>query len=66
MHELPILGIEDAVERDSFFAMPAFLSKALVGDVEKGFLEADHKVTNAEVNTPNSKITVSFDLASDL
>ena len=55
MHEVPILGIEDAVEKDSFFALPSFLTTASVGDIEKCFLEADHKVTNAEVNIHNKK-----------
>ena len=52
VQELPILGIEDAVERDSFFVIQGFPSKKSVGDTEKGLLEADHRILNAEVRIP--------------
>lgn len=45
----PILCVEDAVAKKSFFPRSQFPLKASVGDIEKGFLEADHKILNAEV-----------------
>ena len=46
----PILSVEDAVERSSFFEVPAFLYPKHVGDISKGMAEADHKILSAEVN----------------
>lgn len=48
----PILCVEDAVAKNSFFPRSSYFPpKASVGDIEKGFLEADHKILNAEVKT---------------
>ncbi|WJX64393.1 aryl-alcohol oxidase 3 [Trifolium repens] len=48
--EPPILCVEDAVERSSFFQVPPFLCpKNKIGDVSKGMAEADHKIVSAEI-----------------
>ncbi|KAL6005129.1 aryl-alcohol oxidase 3 [Asimina triloba] len=47
--EPPILTVEDAVERSSFFEVPEFLRPAPVGDFSKGMAEADHKILSAEI-----------------
>ncbi|KAF8659338.1 hypothetical protein HU200_058541 [Digitaria exilis] len=45
----PILTIEDAIQRNSFFPIPPFLASKPVGDYNKGMSEADHKILSAEV-----------------
>lgn len=45
----PILTLEEAVEKSSFFEVPPFLYPAQIGDFFKGMAEADHKI-NSEVN----------------
>ncbi|KAG5064523.1 hypothetical protein GLYMA_02G272200v4 [Glycine max] len=47
--EPPILSVEDAVERSSFFEVPPFLYPKHVGDISKGMAEADHKILSAEM-----------------
>ncbi|KAK7300353.1 hypothetical protein RJT34_11197 [Clitoria ternatea] len=47
--EPPILTVEDAVSRSSFFQIPPFLTPTQVGDVPKGMAEADHKILSAEL-----------------
>ncbi|PSS09429.1 Indole-3-acetaldehyde oxidase [Actinidia chinensis var. chinensis] len=47
--EPPILTVEEAVERSSFFEVPPFLYPAQVGDFSKGMAEADHKILSAEI-----------------
>ncbi|OMO91111.1 Aldehyde oxidase/xanthine dehydrogenase, a/b hammerhead, partial [Corchorus capsularis] len=46
--EPPILSIEEAVERSSFYTVPPFLYPEQVGDFSKGMAEADHKILSAE------------------
>ncbi|XP_057441558.1 abscisic-aldehyde oxidase-like isoform X2 [Lotus japonicus] len=48
--EPPILSVEDAVERSSFFEVPPFLNPKCIGDVSKGMAEADHKILSAKMN----------------
>jgi hypothetical protein len=48
--EPPILSVEDAVKRSSFFEVPPFLDPKHVGDISKGMAEADHKILSAEVH----------------
>lgn len=48
--EPPILSVEDAVKRSSFFEVPPFLRPHQVGDVSEGMAEADHKILSAEVH----------------
>lgn len=48
--EPPILSVEDAVKRSSFFEVPPFLYPKHVGDISKGMAEADHKILSAEVH----------------
>lgn len=48
--EPPILSVEDAVKRSSFFEVPPFLYPKHVGDIAKGMAEADHKILSAEVH----------------
>ncbi|KAK7276560.1 hypothetical protein RIF29_17703 [Crotalaria pallida] len=45
--EQPILSVEDAVERSSFFEVPPFLSPKHVGDISKGMAEADQKILSS-------------------
>ncbi|XP_022731916.1 abscisic-aldehyde oxidase-like isoform X4 [Durio zibethinus] len=45
----PILSVEDAFERSSFFEVPPFLDPEQVGDFSKGMAEADHKILSAEI-----------------
>uniref|UniRef100_A0A2P2MQG5 indole-3-acetaldehyde oxidase n=1 Tax=Rhizophora mucronata TaxID=61149 RepID=A0A2P2MQG5_RHIMU len=47
--EPPILTVEDAAERSSFFEVPAFLTPEPVGDISKGMAEADCKIISAEI-----------------
>ncbi|KAK2377468.1 abscisic aldehyde oxidase [Trifolium repens] len=47
--EPPILSVEDAVKRSSFFEIPPFLDPKHVGDISKGMAEADHKILSAEL-----------------
>ncbi|RZC94031.1 hypothetical protein C5167_016725 [Papaver somniferum] len=47
--ELPILSVEDAVARSSFFEVPPFLSPKQVGDFSKGMSDADHRIISAEI-----------------
>ncbi|KAL1552861.1 aryl-alcohol oxidase 3 [Salvia divinorum] len=45
----PILTVEEAVERSSFYDVPPFLYPQTVGDFAKGMAEADHKILSAEI-----------------
>ncbi|PAN44635.1 hypothetical protein PAHAL_9G057900 [Panicum hallii] len=45
----PILTIEDAIQRNSYFKVPPFLAPKPVGDYNQGMSEADHKILSAEV-----------------
>lgn len=47
--EPPILSVEDAVKRSSFFEIPPFFRPQKVGDFSKGMAEADQKIQAAEV-----------------
>ncbi|KAL6603520.1 hypothetical protein ACP70R_043881 [Stipagrostis hirtigluma subsp. patula] len=47
--EPPILTVEQAVERKSYFKIPPDVYPKEVGDVSKGMAEADHKIPSAEV-----------------
>ncbi|MCI17941.1 abscisic-aldehyde oxidase-like, partial [Trifolium medium] len=47
--EPPILSVEDAVKRSSFFEVPPDLYPKHVGDISKGMAEADHKILSAEL-----------------
>ncbi|KAJ1386404.1 Molybdopterin dehydrogenase, FAD-binding [Sesbania bispinosa] len=47
--EPPILSVEDAVKRSSFFEVPPFLYPKHIGDISKGMAEADHKILSAEL-----------------
>ena len=49
--EPPILSVEEAVERGSFFQVPPFLCPEQVGDFSKGIAEADHQILSAEVTS---------------
>lgn len=44
----PILTVEDAVKKSSFFDPPSSMTPTMVGDFSKGMAEADHKLS-AEV-----------------
>lgn len=45
----PILTVEEAFERSSFFEVPSYMYPAQVGNFSKGMSEADHKILSAEV-----------------
>ena len=47
--EPPILSVEEAVRRSSFFEVPSIISPKQVGDFSRGMAEADHKILSAEV-----------------
>ncbi|KAG2631808.1 hypothetical protein PVAP13_2NG048200 [Panicum virgatum] len=47
--DAPILSIEDAVRRCSYFETPPFLLPQKIGDFSKGMAEADQKIYSAEV-----------------
>ncbi|XP_042511889.1 indole-3-acetaldehyde oxidase-like isoform X1 [Macadamia integrifolia] len=48
--EAPILTVEDAVEKSSFFTIPPFAKPKQVGDFAKEMAEAEHKILSEEVN----------------
>ncbi|XP_019239887.1 PREDICTED: indole-3-acetaldehyde oxidase-like [Nicotiana attenuata] len=45
----PILTVEEAVQKSSFFQVPPFLYPKKVGDFSEGMTEADHKILSAEM-----------------
>ncbi|RXH83269.1 hypothetical protein DVH24_005522 [Malus domestica] len=45
----PILSVEEAVKRASFFEVPPFLYPKQVGDISNGMAAADHKIISAEI-----------------
>uniref|UniRef100_A0A7N0SWZ9 indole-3-acetaldehyde oxidase n=1 Tax=Kalanchoe fedtschenkoi TaxID=63787 RepID=A0A7N0SWZ9_KALFE len=45
----PILTVEQAVERSSFFEIPSFINPQPAGDILKGMDEADQKIMSAEI-----------------
>jgi abscisic-aldehyde oxidase len=47
--DTPILSIEEAVRRCSYFETPPFLLPQKIGDFSKGMAEADKKIYSAEV-----------------
>ncbi|XP_021892683.1 indole-3-acetaldehyde oxidase-like, partial [Carica papaya] len=47
--EPPILTVEDAVEKSSFFEVPPFLNPGQVGDISRGMAEAEQKIINSEI-----------------
>ncbi|XP_020096238.1 indole-3-acetaldehyde oxidase-like isoform X1 [Ananas comosus] len=47
--EPPILSVEDAVKRSSYFEVPSFVYPKEVGDYSKGMAEADHTILSAKV-----------------
>lgn len=47
--EKPILTVEDAVEKSSYFDVPFVIYPSQVGNFFVGMLEADHKIFSAEV-----------------
>uniref|UniRef100_A0ACD5U9F2 Uncharacterized protein n=1 Tax=Avena sativa TaxID=4498 RepID=A0ACD5U9F2_AVESA len=48
--DTPILSIEEAVRRCSYFETPPFLLPQKIGDFSKGMEEADQKIYSAEVH----------------
>lgn len=47
--EPPILTVEEAVKRSSFFEVPSCFKPQEVGDFSTGMAEADHKILAAQV-----------------
>ncbi|KAK3205524.1 hypothetical protein Dsin_019570 [Dipteronia sinensis] len=62
--ELPILSVEEAIERSSLFEVPPFLYPNQIGDISKGMDEADHKIISAEMKTTAWWFTVQFSALS--
>lgn len=58
--ELPILSVEEAEERSSFFEVPPFFYPNQIGDLLKGMDEADQKIIASEVNVLNFCALHSF------
>ncbi|KAJ1696470.1 hypothetical protein LUZ63_004982 [Rhynchospora breviuscula] len=48
--EPPILTLEEAAKRSSYFVVPPFLYPQQIGDFSKGMEEADHKIISCEVS----------------
>ncbi|VVA97498.1 unnamed protein product [Arabis nemorensis] len=48
--ELPILSLEEAVEKSSFFDIPPPLRGKPVGDITKGMAEAEHKILGSKIS----------------
>ena len=49
--EPPILSVEEAVERCSFFEVHPSLYPKQVGDLSKGMAEADHQILSAQASS---------------
>ncbi|KAI3522867.1 hypothetical protein L1887_00919 [Cichorium endivia] len=47
--EPPILTVEQAVKKSSFFEVPSFIYPSQIGDFSKGMAEADHQIHSAEI-----------------
>lgn len=47
--EPPILSVEEAVKKSSYFEVPPFIYPKQVGDISNGMAAADHKILSAEV-----------------
>lgn len=47
--EAPILSVEEALRKSSFFKVPPPVDPKQVGDFSKGMAEADHKILSAEI-----------------
>ena len=54
--EPPILTVEQAVERSSFFEVPSMLYPSQVGDFAKGMAEADHQIHSEVFNSKPIKM----------
>ncbi|KAL8245186.1 hypothetical protein R6Q59_011444 [Mikania micrantha] len=51
--EPPILTVEQAVEKSSFFEVPSFLYPSQVGEFSKGMAESDHQIYSVEIRLPS-------------
>ncbi|XP_071726440.1 abscisic-aldehyde oxidase-like isoform X2 [Rutidosis leptorrhynchoides] len=51
--EPPILTVEQAVEKSSFFEVPSFIYPSQIGDFSKGMAESDHQIHSAEIRLPS-------------
>lgn len=58
--EPPVLSVEEAVGKSSFFEVPSFLYPKPVGDISKGMNEADHRILAAEVISFTSASYAAF------
>lgn len=47
--EPPILSVEEAVKKSSYFEVPPFIYPKQVGDISNGMAAADHKILSAEI-----------------
>lgn len=61
--EPPILCVEDAVNRSSFFEVPpSYQPKNQIGDISNGMAEADHKIVSYEVHVKRNENFVVLDI----
>ncbi|XP_076904841.1 abscisic-aldehyde oxidase-like [Bidens hawaiensis] len=51
--EPPILTVDQAVLKSSFFEVPPFIYPSQVGDFSKGMAESDHQIHSAEIKLPS-------------
>ncbi|KAM6595876.1 indole-3-acetaldehyde oxidase-like [Cannabis sativa] len=51
--EPPILSVDEAVRRSSFFEVPTSIYPKQVGDALEGMAEADHKIMSAKIKLPS-------------
>nr|XP_043629363.1 indole-3-acetaldehyde oxidase-like [Erigeron canadensis] len=51
--EPPILTVEEAVEKSSFFEVPSFIRPSEIGDFSEGMTESDHQIHSAEITLPS-------------
>ncbi|XP_074267058.1 abscisic-aldehyde oxidase [Silene latifolia] len=49
----PILSVEDAVERSSFFDIPPFICSKPVGNFDEGMAKAEQKILTTEIRLPS-------------
>ncbi|XP_058784854.1 indole-3-acetaldehyde oxidase-like [Vicia villosa] len=61
--EPPILSVEDAVKKSSFFDVPpSYQPKNQIGDILKGMAEADHKIVSSKIHMKTMKLFVILDI----
>lgn len=52
----PVLTVEEAIQKSSFYEVPSFFCPKQVGNFSEGMAEADHKILSAEVLSITSPV----------